>query len=193
MESFPVFRVRCTGPLIDDQRDVVADSGVHWEGTFSGPGQPDRHRLLTGASSSAEAVAKVAAVLSALGVYENFEAEAVLRTSGEPVRTPIRLGFAEVPWDDVLARCAMTSLQQVLVHTILDRGEPTWVIASDPDVQADRDSIEAAMVDLEQRGIVYRSWEESGETGDAERMCNWWALTDEAWDLLGLVKSPHYR
>jgi hypothetical protein len=77
------------------------------------------------------------------------------------------------------------------------------MILKDPDVPGDRVRVEAALGDLERRGLVYRTSEPAGGPedfavlqtwrGHPERMCDWWAVTDEGWDLLGLIKSPRYH
>ena len=45
----------------------------------------------------------------------------------------------------------------------------------------------------DERDVVLGDFAESGETGRESAMEDWWALTDECWDLLGLIKSPRYR
>ena len=81
----------------------------------------------------------------------------------------------------------------MVLGTLLNDAEPTWIIVQDPEVPGDRDSVEAALRDLEQRGFVHSTWELSGEHDREPGMDHWWALTDEGWDLLGLIKSPLYH
>jgi hypothetical protein len=69
---------------------------------------------------------------------------------------------------------------------IASRGE-------DPEVQGDRDSVEAALRDLAARGLVDSRRAESGETGREAEIVDWWVMTDACWELLGLIRSPRYR
>jgi hypothetical protein len=48
----------------------------------------------------------------------------------------------------------------------------------------------AALRDLEARNLVHSVIAESGETGRESANEDWWALTDECWDLLGPIKVP---
>jgi hypothetical protein len=112
---------------------------------------------------------------------------------GNIKQTPIRRGAWEVDWTEVQRKTHLSDLQQASLCALLDAAEPTWIVLGSPEVREERDRVETALKDLERRSLVYSTWEPAlGPEGEPE-MDNWWALTDEAWDLLGLIKSPHYH
>jgi len=191
-----VFRVECSGPRISDEaQEALTAVGARWEGSAThGDRRPDDHRVLIPAPTDDAAVAAVAAALEASGEFHAFAATSVRNSRGEPQNTPIRTQASEIDWNAFEARERLTQLQQVLVQTILDAAEPTWKLLADPDVPDDQELVEAAMRDLEARGLVASTWEPSGDSSNPrQEMCWWWVLTDEAWDLLGLIKSPRYH
>jgi hypothetical protein len=173
-------------------RAALEDDDLRWEGSAGKlDGPVGHHRALVGAVSEDDAIDTVRKALEGRGAFDDFRAEPVRDSRGEVKRTPIR-GWEDVDWDHVQSQVSLSELQRTLLGTFLNAAEPTWMILSDPDVPDDRDEVEAALRDLERRGIVDSKVEESGETGREYAPDNWWALTDEGWDVLGLIKSPGY-
>jgi hypothetical protein len=205
MTSMLVFRVRFSGPALSDRAKKALEAVEgRWEGSlglFDDPG-PQHHRVLVGALTGGDAVALVKRTLERHGAFADFEATAVRNRRGDVWHTPIRKGAWEIDWDGVEAKAELTELQRTLVQGILDAAEPTWILLKDPDTGGDTSAAEAALRDLERRGLVGSTWEPSGdpEFGVVETwrgvrlpMCHWWALTDEGWEVLGLIKSPGYH
>jgi hypothetical protein len=204
-DSRPIFRVSFTGPVLESSVLTAALDGAdqRWEGSEHGNEPIGRHRALVGATTEDEAIRVLSAVLAPLGSFAAFRAEPVRDGRGEVIHAPIRKRWDEIDWAKVENKAKLSDLQRTLVGKFLDAGEPTWMILKDPDVPDDRDHVEAALGDLERRGLAYRTWEPAGgpddfgvlqtRRGHPERMCDWWALTDEGWDLLGLIKSPRYQ
>jgi len=192
-----VFRVQCSGPRISDEaQGGLTTVGARWEGSRThGDSRPDQHRVLVGALTGDATVSAVAALLGGFGEFHDFEATPVRNLRGEVQNMPIRKHVSEIDWKDVEARERLSQLQRALVQAILDVAEPTWkLLLADPDVPDDRDLVEAAMRDLEARGLVASTWEASGNSSEPrQEMCWWWSLSDEGWDLLGLIKSPYYH
>jgi hypothetical protein len=180
-----VFRVWFSGPpLSDAARNALDALNRRWEGG---------NRALVGAASDDEAASLVREALTGHGSFHDFRAEPVRDRHGKIKQTPIRKGCWEIDWTEVKRTTDLSELQRTILCTFLNVAEPTWIIIRDPEVREERDRVEAALNDLQRRNLVYSTWEQSGapEAGPAE-MDNWWALTDEGWDLLGLIKSPGY-
>jgi hypothetical protein len=185
----PVFRVTCFGPdaSAPEVRDALEAVGARWEGG---------DRVLVGAETNDEAIATVRGALSAQGEFGDFEASVVRTCQGDVWQTPIRKGSWEIDWDTVQAKATLTALQRTLMCGILDAAEPTWLLLKDPDVADDAQVVDAAMRDLEERGLVLSTWERAmapDEPWPGEGMCPWWALSEQGWELLGLIKSPGYH
>jgi hypothetical protein len=186
--------VSFSGPPLESavMRAALDSRDSRWEGS---EGHFDdatwRHRALVGAARGEEAVETVGKALAPYGSFADFHAAPVTDTRGEIKRTPIR-SWEEIDWDRIHGEVVLSELQRILLGRVLNRAEPTWIMLDAPDVPDDRGEVEAALRDLEQRGIVYSKVEQSGETGRERAPENWWALTDEGWDLLGLIKSPGY-
>jgi hypothetical protein len=105
--------------------------------------------------------------------------------------TPIR-SWTDIDWEEVQHKAPLTELQRNVLLALLDDHEPTWIVAQDRHVSGDRDGVVVALRDLEARNLVRSRRAESGEAGRESALEDWWALTDNAWDLLGLIKSPRY-
>lgn len=89
----------------------------------------------------------------------------------------------------------LTDLQRTLLDYITNAAEPTWIMVKEiPEARCDRRAIDAALEDLETRGLVDRTREPSGnpESGVLD-LEEWWALTDHGWQVMGLPKPPGYR
>jgi hypothetical protein len=204
--SRPIFRVSFSGPPLEGRvlADALECADSRYEGTLSEPDEEvDHHRALVGADTKEEAIAFVREAMAPYGTVGDFLAAPVTDACGEVKRTPIRTRWSEVDWEEVQSKVALSDLERALIGTFLDAAEPTWIILSDPEVPDDVELVQDVLQDLERRGLVYSTWEPAFgpedfgvlETwhGRPERMCHWWALTDEGWDLLGLIKSPGYR
>jgi hypothetical protein len=118
----------------------------------------------------------------------DIEAHPVTELSGNVNSPPIR---DEPEWSAV-DELALTPIHRELVMALLNGGEPTWILRR---MQTSRkpSRVDRALEELEERKLVYRTWEVSGEPGRVREMDDWWALTDEAWDSLGLIRRPGYR
>jgi hypothetical protein len=184
----PVFRVVFDGPpLAEPQVDGDA-TGVEWEGSR---GFPDnvrfRHYFLVEGMAPDAAITALRRAVDHPGAFSGFAAAEVTPPPGWK-----GLG-EEIDWAHVATRAELTKLQETLLDNLLNSPEPTWIMLEDSDTDGDRELVEAAFRDLEQRNLVTRTREASGnpaaEPTDPE---DWWALTNEAWDLLGLIKRPWY-
>ena len=63
---------------------------------------------------------------------------------------------------------------------------------ADPEIAADRNGVEAILKHLKEQGLVDSLRVAGGEPGKESEHDDWWSVTDEGWDLLGLIKSPRY-
>jgi hypothetical protein len=75
---------------------------------------------------------------------------------------------------------------------MLDDHEPTWIVVADPDVDAGRREVEAALDVLEALGLVRSRLAASGQLGRDAEPERWWAITPDGWDLLGFIRSAAY-
>jgi hypothetical protein len=159
-----------------------------WEGSeFDPANPPDRHRLLVGSTDEREAIYSVREAVAPYGTFGDFHAVAVRDLAGAIMRTPIRR-WADIDWEAVQRKAPLSELQRGILGALFNDHEPTSIIADEPDVLGDRESVTTALRDLETHSLVRCAWNEPAETGREQ----WWALTDECWDLLGLIKSPRY-
>jgi hypothetical protein len=150
------------------------------------------HRVLVGADSEPDAVAIVQRAFARYGTSSDFRPTSVRDLKGEVRHTPI-LRWADIDWEEVQRKAPVSMLQRTILGALFNDHEPTRMIAKDPDVQDDRESVDAALRDLGARGLVDGRRGESGETGREPETAEWWAMTDECWELLGLIRSPRYR
>jgi hypothetical protein len=98
----------------------------------------------------------------------------------------------EIDWAEVAARSDLTEFHVMLLDNLLDgSAEPTWIVLHDPETGGNREVVEARFRELELRGLVTRSRELSGRPdGEFMELDDWWALTDQGWEVLGLIKPP---
>jgi hypothetical protein len=174
------------------QAALADDGGRRYEGSFVDEVKDVAiHRALVGADTPGEAIERVREVLARHGEFGDFRAQPVVDARGEVIRTPIRTRLSEIDWDGARCEARLSALQQTAIMALLDDHEPTWIVAAEVEI-ADRATVEAALRELESLRLVRSIREESGEPGRETDDDNWWAVTDEGWDLLGLIKSPWY-
>jgi hypothetical protein len=186
--------VSFAGPWLEAHVINAALDGedLRWEGSAGNVYEPiQHHRALVGAASENEAIATVREALATLGYFDDFHAALVRDSRGEVMLTPIRR-WTDIDWEGVQRKAPLNELQRNVLLALLNDHEPTWIVAQDPDVPGDRDGVEVALRDLEARNLVRTRRAESGEAGRESAMEDWWALTPDGWDLLGLIKSPRY-
>ncbi|MCW3019743.1 MAG: hypothetical protein JWN10_2051 [Solirubrobacterales bacterium] len=194
MSETAVYRVRFHGDEPSDAAGAaLAAAEVVWEGSALGSEQPSRHRVLVYARSEREAEELVRPLLASHGSSEDFRAEVAKDAKGHAWRGGFYRGFEEVDWDARPERAALTPLERGVLEELLQAHEPAWTIVRWGEVDADRERVEASLQCLQARGLVWSEMAQSGETGRETELVRWWALSDEAWDLLGFIKSPAYR
>jgi len=191
-----LFRVAFRGAdLTQRAKDALNTVEAAWEGTESLGEGPSRHRVLVAAGSAQQAVASVGEVLAselASGFYTNFTVEVVRDSRGEPWSEAFRRTWEEVEWETE-PRASLAPIERAALYCLLDAAEPTWIVARELEMSDDRAGVISVLRGLEAQGVVYSTVEASGEQGRESEPDRWWALTDEGWDLLGLIKSPTYR
>lgn len=192
MSPVIVFRVRFSGPLLSDEAmDALTAAGVAWEGSEHGPEEPARHRALVETSTEPNAINTVAGLLEAHGSFGNFSASPVTNSRGERWRGPIRNSWDQIDWHSEPKLARLRDPERAVLFSLADDGEPTWLVAGA--VSVDRSSAEAMLEGLQEQGLVYSDLLEAWEPGKEDYLDRWWAITDEGWDLLGLIKSPGYN
>ncbi len=189
-----LYRVAFVGrELGDAESSGLTAAGARWEGSECDAGGVCRHRALIEAANEQEAIAAVRRALAAAGSLGQYDASPVRDARGEPRRGSFYRSWHEIDWQAVPRRARLTDLQRAVLGRMLDAAEPTWIIAADPDTSDDRPTVEAVLRGLQDQGLVDSTLEEGGEPGKESEPDRWWAITDEGWDLLGLIKSPTYR
>jgi hypothetical protein len=191
-----VFRVSFTGTELNEVAMAGLDgAGVAWEGSEAVSEGAWCHRVRVAAIDEQGAIAAVRTALNgraALGAYTALAASVVRNSRGEVRRGPVAPSWADIDWQADPRRARLTGEQRALIGCLLDDAEPTWVIASDPDVSSDRRQVESALTELQAEGLVFSVLSQAVEPGTEPRLERWWGATDECWDLLGLIKSPRY-
>jgi hypothetical protein len=194
MSFTAVYRVRFVGgELGEDAGAALAAAGAAWEGSESGAEGPWRHRALVEASGEQQAIARVRDALVSHGAFHEYQASAVTDARGRVHRGPFYRSWCDIDWAAVPRRARLTDLQRRVLRSLMDDVEPTWIVAADPDVAAGRAEVEAVLSELEAQNLVASRLEEGGEPGRESELDRWWAVTDEGWDLLGMIRSPRYH
>jgi hypothetical protein len=195
-EGTSVFRVTFTGTELTDLAMAGLDAaGAAWEGSEGRPEGPWRHRARVAAIDELGAIADVRSALGAyvaFRAYNAFTASVVRNSRGEVWRGPVAPAWTEIDWQADPRRARLSEEQRALIGCLLDDAEPTWIVASDPNVSSDRREVELALLALEEEGLVFSVLSQAFEPGTDSRLERWWAATDTCWDLLGLIKSPRY-
>jgi hypothetical protein len=191
--SVTVFRVRFDGDDLDDTATVaLIAADAWWEGTESRSSAPCHHRALVEAEAEAEAIEIVKAAVEPHGDYTNFIASPVTDAKGEVRRGPFYRRWREIDWQATPERAKLTELEQGVLFALADGGVWTAAVVTNPDVPTtDRAHVEAALERVQSRKLVFSTVEYIGHP--VNKPGRWWAITDEGWDLLGIVKSPRYR
>lgn len=179
-----MFRVYFQGDPIPPE--AFDGSKVVFEGGQMSRGADPRHRALVPASSAEEAVVLVRQAVEPHGAYVGFQAAVATDSRGEPHTAPVRRAWEDIDW----ARLdePLTALQRDLIGDLMTAGEPTWILLDER--ERDRAGVEAALRDLERRGLVRGTVEVGGAPGRADELDTWWDLTDEAWDMLAVIQPP---
>jgi hypothetical protein len=165
-----------------------------WARSGEGPGEVAHHTAIVAALTESDAVRAVREIVMAYGSFDEFVATLARDRHGEVVQTPIRRFWDDIDWEDVESKATLTELERALLRSITLTGEATWIILNEPDVPNDRDQVVAVLEELEERNLVRGTLEVSFDPArEPYSQDRWWALTDEAWDLLGLIKRPWYR
>jgi hypothetical protein len=183
----PVFRVEFLGPHLDDHESIATAAGAEWEGSRGLPGERYRHYFLIEQNSPEDAIETLRAAVNPLAAPPAFSADQVTLPPGWK-----GLRREEVDWDDVSTRCELTGLQRDALHSLLDDGEPTWIVVKHSEI-GDRGTAEAVLSGLERRGLVWHVREDSYNPDSEVDLEDWWALTDHGWAILGLIKPPWYN
>jgi hypothetical protein len=188
------FRVSFAGPPLSEEAKVaIANAGARWEGSDCDAGGACRHSALVEAETEQDAVTGLRRVLAKEGAFGEYDASPITDARGRLRRAPSYRSWQEIDWQSVPERAMLGAAHRAILGTLLDAAEPTWIIAADPYVSADRATVEAALNELRDQGLVHSVTEEGGEPGNESALDRWWAITDGGWDVLGLIKSPGYR
>jgi hypothetical protein len=172
---------------------ALVDARVVWEGTEHKPGSPWRHSVRLRADDPVDAINLVMQVLAGHGEYDGHRAELVVDADGEPWPGAIDQGWEQVDWTRP-ALAALSALQRTVIYALLDDHEPVWTILPVFDEPPRGEHVEEALMDLEARGLVdHRLALSFAPDDESDEPVPWWALTNRAWDLLGIIKSPRYR
>jgi hypothetical protein len=186
------YRVSFSGPdLPEGARASLRGTDPRWEGSERDAEGDWRHRALVHASSEQNAVEAVRAVLPEPDSYRDVGALPVTDSQGQPWTRPLS-SWDEIDWGAVPQLARLSGLQRVLLACLYNDAEPTWTVLADRDVSADHDTVEVGLQDLEDHGLIFSALSPSGGPGTQNELVPWRAMTDETWDLLGLIKSPRY-
>jgi hypothetical protein len=188
-----VFRVSFEGASLTEAAKAALTNGdAWWEGTERHPRETDRHRVLIEATTAGEATERVRSVLARQGEFTRFRASAVRNRRGEVRHGPFYRRWEEIDWGVVPARARLTGDEKAVLFMLADAGEPTWIVANEMKPAKDRANVELVLEGLREQGLVRSSLEESGEPGKESELDRWWAITDDGWEMLGMVRSPRY-
>jgi hypothetical protein len=179
--------------LEEDAKAAIASAGAHFEGEHGYPDRPSRHFVLVDAPDPEVAIDLVRAAVEPFGSFEEFVTKSFEEYGTGPGRRPFSPPGSQPYWDDVATRVNLTAVQQELLLDLCTADEPTWIL-EEPDLGLDRQGLEAALRDLESKGVVSSSLEQSGQHGiPPSHLDYWWSITDEGWDALGLIKPARYE
>jgi len=190
--TMEIYRILFIGTeLSDGAKAAFAAAGAKWEGSEC-DAEGWRHRVLVEAKTAQDGIVTVCRVLAAYGLYGDYNASPVNDSHGEARRGPFYRSWHEIDWHAVPRRARLTDLQRAVLGCLLNDAEPTWIITTDLQVSTDRVDVEAVLEELQEQNLVYGVLEEGGEPCKESEKDRWWALTEEGWDLLGLIKPSKY-
>jgi hypothetical protein len=193
MDSTVVYRVSFTGTdLTQAARSALTAAAAEWEGTVCEPQRPARHRALIKADTEQSAIAAIQGVLHGHGSFAEFDASPVTDSRGELWRGSLSCSWDEIDWRAHADSAALSELEREVLGCLADAAEPTWLVLSALAEPIDRRAVESVLEGLDRQGLVYSTLEQSGEPCRESKLDRWWAITDECWDMLGLIKSPMY-
>jgi hypothetical protein len=154
---------------------------ITWEGSEAVPEGAWHLRVRVAAIDEQSAIAAVRTAPSAqiaFGAYTAFAASAVRNCRGEVWRGAVAPSWSDIDWQADPRRARLGEEQRALIGCLLDDAEPTWIVASDPDVSSDRRQVESAFTDLEAEGLVFSLLAQAAEPGTESHLERWWAATD---------------
>jgi hypothetical protein len=183
-----VHRVAFSGTFVGERMpESCLPEGIHWQATHGSPDSPDRHFVLMEAENAARAVATVEAALRGLGEFREFASRSFPSYGAECGCRPFVLPGNPPNWDEL--DLDITDVERRLLESLLDDIEATWVLLRDhPDL--DRAAAEQSLRRLEEIGFVASAKAMSCNPVAFEELDNYWAITDDGWDRLGLIRSP---
>jgi hypothetical protein len=190
-----IYRVWFEGPELDERAlAALSAAGAVWEGTegFVAPGAEWRHSARLRAADASAAARQIETLLAEHSAYRATNIELLLGAGGEPWRGEIDRRWEQVDWS-VPELSVLSPLQRTVIWALLDDHEPTWVILRALEATPDPAEVDDALREMGALGLVHHRLARSmapDEEGD--QPVPWWALSDHAWDLLGLIKSPRY-
>jgi DNA-binding PadR family transcriptional regulator len=80
----------------------------------------------------------------------------------------------------------LTALRRALLRFVTDDSEPTWIIVKElEEASGERATVEAALRDLEARGLLRGRRELSDDPDGITAYDDWWSLTEVGWERLG--------
>lgn len=193
MDSTVVYRVRFAGTdLTQAAQSALSAAAVQWEGTVCEPHRPARHRALIKADSEQSAIAAIEGVLHAHGSFAGFDASPVTDSRGRLWRGSLSRSWDQIDWQAHADIAALSELEREVLGCLADAAEPTWLVLSALAEPIDRRAVERVLEGLNRQGLVYSTLEQAGEPCGESKLDRWWAITDECWDMLGVIKSPRY-
>lgn len=187
-----VYRVMFSGGELPDRADpALPAAGIVWEGSELGL-WPSHHRVLVHGPNPEDATRVVRDALSSLGEFGGFDAEPVRDANGDVWHGQFYWCWEDIEWDQTPERAALSELQRAVMGALADAAEPTVHVMRE--VGRSGPTVEAALRELRDKGLVARHSEPfmDAERGEVLDHVDWWKLTDEAWDMLGLIKSVRY-
>jgi hypothetical protein len=186
----PVHRVSFSGPSLSGTvRAALAKVGIHWQGSMGFPDRDGHHHVLLDSSGAARAEDSVRDALRPFGAFHGFTTRVFEEYGAGDGRRPFVPPGEGPDWSDVATRAELTEAQQEVLECLLNGDEPTWMLEKECTPRFDRAEVELALADLKSRHLVSSTREDAGN-GPPGVMDDWWTLTQWAWHLLGLIRSP---
>lgn len=125
-----------------------------------------------------------------VGTFDRFGASEITPPEGWQ-----GLNHHGVDWASVANRCDLSELDQTLLESLLGGAEPTGIVLKHSASGRDRQVVQTAYLELVRRGLVTRT-PEGNSPPENQRLPDhddWWLITDQGWETLGLIKRPWYH